>query len=216
MATIAIVDDFMLIRGAFSSLVCRFGHSVITEADNGKILIENIEKHKIPDIILLDIVMPEMDGYSTARWLSKHHPQIKVLALSAYNNEIAVIGMLKCGAKGFISKNVEPEMLNAAINCIYRNEPFFLEAQSNILAIIPDHHTINKLEQRWKHVHLTPRQTEFLGLACSEMAYKEIAEKMGVSPRTIDEFRDQLFEKLGIRTRIGLAIYAVRCGLALL
>jgi DNA-binding NarL/FixJ family response regulator len=115
MATIALVDDHVLLRNGLAGLVKSLGHEVLFEADNGRDLIDKLHPKLVPAIILLDINMPEMDGYDTAKWLKKNYPGIKVLALSMYDNEQAVINMLKCGAKGYILKDSDPAQLKTAI-----------------------------------------------------------------------------------------------------
>ena len=114
MANIVLTDDHVLLRNGLASLVKSLGHEVYFEANNGKDLIAKLNPEKIPDIILLDINMPEMDGYETASWLKENHPEIKVLALTMYDNENAIIRMLNCGAKGYILKDSDPDELPCA------------------------------------------------------------------------------------------------------
>jgi two-component system invasion response regulator UvrY len=210
---VALVDDHVLLRNGLASLVKSFGgFDVLFEANNGKHFIEQMESEGNPDVILLDINMPEMDGYETAIWLKKHHPAVKILALSMYDNENAIIRMFKAGAKGYILKDCDPTELRTALDSVIRKGFYYSEMVTGRLI-----HTISKLDEEESDltqlVHLNEREIEFLKLACTEMTYKEIADRMFLSPRTIDGYRDALFEKLSAKTRVGLVMYAIRNGI---
>ena len=212
MATIVLTDDHILLRNGLAALVKNLGHTVLFEADNGKDFITKLDAKNIPDIVLQDINMPEMDGYETAQWIKENHPEIKVLALSMYDNENAIIRMLKCGAKGYILKDSEPAELKAAIDALVNKGYYYSDLVSGKLI-----HAINKIDDEGSDVNtvnnLNDRETDFLKYACTEMTYKEIADKMFVSPRTIDGYRDALFEKLHVKTRVGLVMYAIKNGI---
>lgn len=159
--------------------------------------------------------MPEMDGYETTLWLKKNHPEIKVLALSMYDNENAIIRMFKAGAKGYILKDCEPSELRMALDALAGKGFYYSEMVTGRLI-----HSINKLDDDDDHtshlIQLNDRELEFLKLACSELTYKEIADRMFLSPRTIDGYRDALFEKLHVKTRVGLVMYAIKNGIVTL
>lgn len=211
MATIALADDHVLLRNGLASLVASLGHTVLFEADNGQQLTEKI-KAVVPELVLMDINMPQMDGYATTQWLKENYPDIKVLALSMYDNEASIIRMLKCGAKGYILKDSEPAELKTAIDAVLNKGFYYSDLVSGKLI-----HAINKIEDGGSDVNalakLNDRETDFLKYACTEMTYKEIADKMFVSPRTIDGYRDALFEKLNVKTRVGLVMYAIKNGI---
>ena len=211
MAKIVLVDDHTLLRNGLTSLVESQGNTVLFEADNGKEFLEKLDKNNLPDIVLMDINMPEMDGFETTHWLKQNHPDIKVLALSMYDNETSIIRMLKCGAKGYILKDSEPAELKAAIEAIMNKGFYYSDLVSGKLM-----HAINKMDDESGDlkslVPLNDRETDFLKYACTELTYKEIADKMFVSPRTIDGYRDALFEKLHVKTRVGLVMYAIKNG----
>ena len=210
MATIALADDHTLLRNGLASLVTSLGHTVLFEADNGQQLTEKIKDCE-PELVLMDINMPEMDGFETTHWLKQNHPEVKVLALSMYDNETSIIRMLKCGAKGYILKDSEPAELKEAINTIITKGFYYSDLVSGKLM-----YAINKMEDDGDSLKsllpLSDRETDFLKYACTEMTYKEIADKMFVSPRTIDGYRDALFEKLQVKTRVGLVMYAIKNG----
>ncbi len=182
------------------------------EADHGRDFLAKLNSTTLPDIVLMDINMPEMDGFQTTLWLKQNHPQIHILALSMYDNETSIIRMLKCGAKGYILKDSEPAELKAAIAALMDKGFYYSDLVSGKLM-----HAINKLDDDGDGlknlVPLNNRETDFLKYACTEMTYKEIADKMFVSPRTIDGYRDALFEKLQLKTRVGLVMYAIKNGI---
>jgi len=212
MAKIVLTDDHSLLRSGLASLVQSQGHTVLFEADNGKDFIAKLNAKQLPDIVLLDINMPEMDGYETAQWIKTNHPEIKVLALSMYDNETSIIRMLKCGARGYILKDSEPAELRDAIEALMTKGFYYSDLVSGKLM-----HAINKMDDNGDGlkslVPLNDRETDFLKYTCTELTYKEIADKMFVSPRTIDGYRDALFEKLHVKTRVGLVMYAIKNGI---
>ena len=212
MTSIVLIDDHSLLRIGLAQLVQSLGYDVSFEADNGKEFIQKLDNGNLPDLVLMDINMPEMDGFETTQWLKQNHPDVKVLALSMYDNENSIIRMLKCGAKGYILKDSEPAELKAAIEDVMNKGYYYSDLVSGKLI-----HAINKIEDEGSDTNtlnnLNNRETDFLKYACTELTYKEIADKMFVSPRTIDGYRDALFEKLNVKTRVGLVMYAIKNGI---
>jgi len=208
---VAIVDDHNLLRKALAKLISSFeNYIVLFEGDSGREIKARIAQHIIPDIILLDVNMPDMDGYETVRWLSKNYPQVKVLALSMFSDESTIIRMLRLGAKGYILKNIEPEELKLALDSIMKKD-FYLSEFISGKIISGLHKDLGNSEEE---IQLTDKEKEFLRLVCSELTYKDIADKMFVSHRTVDNYRNTLFEKIKVRTRVGLVMYAIKNGLA--
>ncbi|MFZ5976664.1 MAG: response regulator [Bacteroidota bacterium] len=204
---VAVVDDHVLLRSALARLICSYeNYTVAFEASNGKEFIEKLSKQVLPDIVLLDINMPEMDGYETARWLTKHHPHIKILALSMESDDTNIIQMIKLGAKGFLTKNVEPEELNGALDSVL-DKDFYLSDTISGKVISGLQSGAQKASEPET---LTEKEKDFLRLICTELTYKDIAERLFISPRTLDDYRNALFEKLNVHSRMGLAIYALR------
>ncbi len=212
MAKIVLTDDHILLRNGLAELVAKLGHTILFEADNGQDFIDKLDSQNLPDIVLLDINMPEMDGYETTHWLKQNHPQVKVLALSMYNNEASIIRMLKAGAKGYILKDSEPWELKLAIESLATKGYYYSDLVSGKLI-----NAINKIDDDGTDVNtvnnLGEREIEFLKLICTELTYKEVADKLFVSPRTVDGYREQLFAKLNIKTRVGLVMYAIKNGI---
>ncbi|HMG82970.1 MAG TPA: response regulator transcription factor [Ferruginibacter sp.] len=215
MANIVLVDDHALLRKGLATLVKNLGHDVLFEADNGRGFIENLQPKSLPDIVLLDINMPEMDGYQTANWIKINHPSIKTLALSMYDDENSIIRMLKNGAKGYLLKDSEPSELQDAISAIMNKGYYYSDLVSGKLI-----NAINKIDDDGSDlknlIKLTNREIDFLKYTCTELTYKEIADELCVSPRTVDGYRGDLFEKLHVKSRIGLVIYAIKNGIVIL
>ncbi len=212
-AKIVLVDDHVLLRKGLADLVRNLGYEVLYEANNGKEFCEKLKSNNDhPQLVLLDINMPQMDGYETSLWLKKNYPDIRILALSMHDDENAVIRMLKNGARGYILKDTEPSELKMAIDAILQKGFYYSEMVTGRLV-----HSISgnddESHSSQQILHLTEREIEFLKLACTEMTYKEIADKMYLSPRTVDGYRDTLFQKLEIKTRTGLVIYAIKNGI---
>lgn len=205
---IALVDDHALLRSGLARIIERFdGYKVITEAGDGREFIERIQKDGIPDIILLDISMPGMDGFETALWIRENLPGSKVLVLSMSDNESTVIRMIKSGARGYILKDGKPAQLKEAFDSI-RDKGYYSNDLINNSKVWDVKHS----QSNSRIFHITDRQKEFLQLVCSELTYKEIADKMNASPRTVDNYRDSLFQKFDIKSRVGLALFAIKEG----
>ncbi|WP_396176827.1 response regulator [Flavobacterium sp.] len=208
--SIVIVDDHVLIAKALSGIISNYENfRVLYECENGKELIEKLKFEKnCPKIVLLDISMPVMDGFETAKWLKENHPEIKIMALSMQDDDQSVIKMIKNGAHGYLLKNTHPAHLEQAMLKLVQDGFYYPEWASKIVFS-----SLNSTDSRQANFpKLTEREKEFLKYSTSEMNYKEIAEKMFCSPRTIESYRDHLFEKLEIKTRVGLAVFAIKNG----
>ncbi|WP_303317907.1 response regulator transcription factor [Flavivirga abyssicola] len=206
--TIVIVEDHILLSQAIASLVDSFkDFSVLYTCKNGKELLTKLKTPKnIPDIILMDVNMPILNGIETTEIIKNEYPEIKVIALSVEENDVTIIKMLKAGAKGYLLKDVEKDVLELALIETIKNGYYHTKDVSNIL--------INSLnDDDSGKVQLKDREIEFIIHTCSEMTYKEIAEKMFLSPKTIDGYRDNLFQKLNVKNRIGLVLYAIKNGI---
>jgi len=218
---IALVDDHKLMRHAIAELIEDFdGFTVILEADNGKDLkkkLHFLNEDDLPDIILMDIEMKEMNGYETTKWIKgykndlpkelyKHkdsYIEIKVSALSMNGEEFSIIEMLKSGATGYIFKDADPhELLDGLQDMKQKGYYYSQEANKIILS------NLNKIK-----FHPNHQETKFLKWACTELTYKEIADNMFLSKRRVDGIREAMFEKLNVKNRVGLVIYAIQKGI---
>ncbi|MFP8896220.1 MULTISPECIES: response regulator transcription factor [Chryseobacterium] len=209
--SIVIVDDHILIAKALEGIIGNFSEfEVIYVSENGKDLIQKFEEgNAIPDIILLDISMPIMDGFETAVWLTKNHPDIKIMALSMQGDDNSVIKMIKSGAKGYLLKNTHPRDLETALTRLNSDGFFYPDWASKIIFS-----NLNKETESEMAIKISDREKEFLKYTVTELSYKEIADRMCCSPRTVESYRDQLCEKLDLKTRVGLAVFAIKNGFA--
>jgi len=212
MAAIALVDDHVVLRKGLATLIREIGYTIAFEADNGDAFIRKLETEPEPDLVLMDINMPGKDGYETTLWLKKNRPHIRVLVLSMMDDETAIIRMLKNGARGYILKECEPAELKAAIDDVLQKEFYYSDLVTGRL-VNSVHRLENDDPDKKRFLRLTEKEIQFLKLAATELTYKEVASEMKLSPRTVDGYRDILFEKLGVKTRVGLAIYAIRHGI---
>ena len=208
---VILVDDHILLRDALATLINGFdGFRVIDVAANGRELINILSKSVIPNLIILDLNMPQMDGYETTRWLMENHPEINILILTMYDSEIALIRLLQAGVRGFLKKDIHPDELKAAIISVAENGYYYSNSTTGKLASF--FHKSHSENTSIEKAMFNEKEIEFLKLASSDMTYKEIAQKMQLTPRAIDGYRDSLFDKLDVRSRVGLAIYALKNG----
>jgi DNA-binding NarL/FixJ family response regulator len=211
MYKVVLIDDHQLLRSGLAGLVSNYPNfKVLFEADNGKDFIAKLNPNNLPHIVMMDITMPEMDGYATTKWLKEHHPKVKVLALSMMDDEYAIIRMLRCGARGYVVKNTKTKELQLALTEILQKGFYFNDQVSTKIAnsIYGTNDEDGKLLE--PEPTFTPKEMQFLLLTVTEKTYKQIADEMEISPRTVDSYRDSVFDKLKIKSRIGLVIYAIK------
>ncbi len=210
MITVALADDHVILRKGVAEIISKFdGMTVTIEAGTGKELLTKLEKADIlPDVCVIDINMPEMNGYDTTAAVRSRWPQVKVLALSMYDTELNIIRMLRAGANGYILKDNDPEDLRDAIRGVMVHQYYHSDLVSG--------RRMHQVQSSYDKLapEINDREFQFLQLCCSELTYKEIAEQMFLSPRTIDGYREALFGKLGVTSRTGLVMYAMKAGLA--
>ncbi|WP_268224184.1 response regulator transcription factor [Sinomicrobium oceani] len=205
-SSIAIVDDHLLFAQSLTSLIVALDkYDVLFHAYNGQDFIVQMQRiANAPDLVLLDINMPVMDGLETMCWIREHAPGLKVLALSMDDREETIIRMLRLGARGYLLKDIHPDGFEKALDDTLSKGFYFSDRITNTILESIDKKEISA------GMCLKEREVEFLKLACTERTYKEIAEDMFLSPKTIDGYREVLFEKLDVKSRIGLVLYAIK------
>jgi DNA-binding NarL/FixJ family response regulator len=205
--SIGIVDDHQLFLKSLSLMLKSFKvYDVVAEAVNGKELQDKIlQSTIIPSIMLIDVNMPVMNGIETAKWLHTNYPQIKLVALSMNDNDAIIIDMIKAGCCAYLLKETHPDELERALQEIHAKGYYNADA-SNI--------NFRRLLQSEKDsLQISDKEKLFLQYACTDLTYKEIAALMFLSERTIDGYRESLFGKLKVQSRVGLAMEAIRKGL---
>ncbi|GHA29622.1 DNA-binding response regulator [Salinimicrobium marinum] len=199
---ILVVDDHILFSQSLKGLINSLqDFEVLDVLKNGQELVTYYESNKIkPDIVLLDIRMPVMDGIETMEWFKENFPDQKVLALTMEHEEETIIKMLKLGCRGYLLKDIDPDEFRYAMETVLQSGYYY----SNEVAEVILHSEDKRKDQ------FTKRELEFLHLVCSERTYKEIAGEMNLSPKTIDGYREQLFAKLNAKSRTGVVLYAIK------
>lgn len=212
MPTIAIIDDHHLVAEAFANLIRKFdSYEVLLTAANGQDLLTQMKQSsQIPDVALVDVSMPEMDGFETADQLRQLYPTVRVLALSMNNSEEHIVRMIRNGARGYILKDCRSIELRQALDDVMQKGHHYTDFLTAQLI-----RNLNATSESGPAslFQLNDREHEFLKLACSELTYNEIADKMCVSPRTVDGYREVVFQKMNVRNRVVMALKAVRHGL---
>jgi len=209
---LAIADDHKIFRNGLKATLEDYPEfNLLIEASNGKELIGLLTDHE-PDVILMDIKMPEMDGMQTTAYINQHFKNIKVLALSMHNEDKYIVDMMKSGASGYLLKNAEPEEIIEAIETVHNKGFYFNEHLSVTLIkqLVGPGHAVNAGQQG---VELNDREIEILKLVCQECSNQEIADKIFLSVRTVEGYRARLFEKTGSKNLVGLVIFAIKRGI---
>ena len=203
---IGIADDHQLFLKSVSILIESFpGFKITVDALNGEILMKKLEHARLlPDIILLDVNMPVMDGPKTAASLSDAFPVIKLVALSMKEDDASVIRMIKNGCCAYLLKDIHPDELEKALMEVHKTGYYNADV-SNIR-----YRRLIMKQQEEEKLHLSDRELVFLKLACSDLTYKSIAEKMHLAERTIDGYRESIFQKLNVQSRVGMVLEALR------
>ena len=209
---IILADDHILLRDALAGLIDNFEQfSVVGRAANGAEVIELMEYGRQTDILLMDLNMPKMDGYETAKWMAAHHPRIKVVILTMYDSEIALIRLLQLGISGYINKNIHPEELSEVLGKIAAGENYYSNQASG--KIVSHFRKKPGINLAFEKLVLEERDIEFIKLTCTEMSYKEIALQMNLTLKYIDNYRIRIYEKLQVASRVELVVYAIKNGI---
>lgn len=204
--SIVIVENHILLSQAIATLINTFDDfKVLYTCVNGKELLTRLDNEwSKPDIILMDVNMPVLNGIETTKLLKINYPDINVVALSVEESESTVKSMLKAGACGYLLKDIETETLEHALTAVINDGYYYTRNVSAIVSKLLQHNS-NQTD-----LELKDRELEFIKHVCSELTYKEIADKMYLSPKTIDGYRSHLFHKLNAKNKVGLVLYAIK------
>jgi DNA-binding NarL/FixJ family response regulator len=203
--SVVIVDDHTLLSQAIGSMVNTFDNfNVLYTCKNGQDLVEKFsDEENIPDVVLMDINMPIMNGIETTEWITKTHTNVNVMALSVEDEDFTILKMLRAGAIGYLLKDTEKSILEKALIEVVENGFYHTKSVTNLLLRSISG---NEVEE----VVFSKNELQFLKFSCTELTYKEIADRMCLSPKTIDGYRNSLFIKLKVKNRVGLVTYAIK------
>ena len=206
---IVIADDHEIYRNGFRLLFKNQDEvSVIGEAENGAELV-NIVENLQPDLVITDIKMPVMDGIQACRIIKEKFPDIRVIALSMFNNDSLIVDMLEAGAKGYLLKNTKkPEVLQAVKDVFDGRTYYCHETSERLIRMIAENKYIPY--RYHPNQHFSKKEKEIMMLICQQYTNKEIATALNLSPRTIESYREKIQEKTESRNSVGIAVYAIR------
>lgn len=214
MLNVILVDDHPIFRKGLASILETYSDKikVIGSYGNGKELIENL--NNAPDVLIMDIQMPVMDAFDTMDALKEKGLKLPVLILSMVQEERDIVRMMTKGIRGFLPKDSDPDLFIEAVDEIHKGGFYFSDTISGILNMAFGAHEKELSKSGYSGaIPLTDKEIDFIQLACSEMTYKEIAEKLCLSVKTIDGYRASIFEKLDVKSRPGLVLFAVKYGI---
>lgn len=202
---ICIADDHQLFSKSLGMLINSFsGFRTIMDASNGDELIRRLAVAKqLPDICLVDVNMPVMDGPDAVTKITADYPMIRTVALSMKDNDITIISMLKAGCCAYLLKDIHPDELEKALREVY-DKGFYNADMLNL-----NFRRLLKSQQETP-IQFNEKEKRFLQLACSDLTYKQIAAEMHLAERTIDGYREAMFGKLNVQSRVGMALEAIR------
>ena len=209
---IILADDHKMFReGIIQLLHQQPGLEVVAEADNGEMLV-SLTRKWLPDVILMDLKMPIMDGMEATQILRKKYTDIKILVVSMYDDDKFIIHLMEIGASGYLLKNAEPEEILKAIYAVCENGYYFNDLVNK--ALLKKLVLKNNIKPSFKeNIELTERELEVLTLLCEEKTSSEIGKQIFLSPRSVEGIRQRLIEKVGVRNIAGLVMFAVKNGL---
>lgn len=209
---IGIVDDHKIIRDGLKMILPENEFTVTLEAENGIDMIEKIKlltKSTFPEIFIIDVNMPIMDGFETVSWLRSKYSNINIIILSMYEDTDSILRMVKLGVKSYLSKRISTNVLLNAIRTVYEQKFYFPEEVTSVIVKGYQENT-SPDNSEFKLSNLSEREIQILKLFCTEKSYQEIASEMNLSIRTIEGYRESLFSKLKVKTRVGLVFTALK------
>lgn len=207
---VGLADDHQLFLKSLHLMLDTFKvYEVVVEALHGEDLQRKLKNSNvIPDVMLVDVNMPVMDGIATCKWLSETYPAMKLIALSMNDADVAIIDMIKAGCCAYLLKDTHPNELEKALQEVVAKGYYNADA-SNI-----NFRRLLLKSNEPPTIVLTEKEKQFLSYACSELTYKQVAAEMNLSERTIDGYREALFQKFHVQSRVGLCLEALRKGFA--
>jgi DNA-binding NarL/FixJ family response regulator len=209
---IVMADDHEIFRDGFQLIISKAAHmELVAQASNGRELLEQVSSC-LPDVVVTDIRMPQMDGISATREIRNKFPGIGVIGLSMHDEDDLILEMLEAGAKGYLLKNADKAEVLEAIETVYEGDPYYCHTTNSKLARIiakNRYHTFHRNEKP----DFSEKELEIIQLICQEYTNKEVGEKLFLSVRTIEGYRLKILEKMGVKNSVGLVVYAIQHGI---
>lgn len=204
---IIIADDHVFFRNGLASVLKdNDGYQLVDEASNGKELLEKVDQH-LPDLILVDVVMPDMDGIEATRKLTQKYPLMKIIALTAFDEDAVMVNMLKAGAHSFLDKNINKIDVYRTIDEVMQTKGlYFPKKIAKKASLLMEDETQYK-RGRFKN-NFSDREMEIIVLACQDFSIKETAEHLGISPRTVETHRTRIMQRMEVKSVAGMVAFA--------
>ena len=207
--SLVIADDHEIFRDGLALMLSRQKHiTLLGQAEDGKELIELVKAHQ-PDIVLADIKMPRMDGIEATKQLTASFPDVRIIALSMYDEENLIIEMLEAGAKGYLLKNADKQEILDAIEQVSDDHVFYCRHTSAKLAALIVNSKFNPYRKK-EAIVFTEREKEIIRLICLQYTAQEIGDKLFISKRTVEGYRTKILEKMGVKNTAGVVVYALK------
>lgn len=215
--TVVVAEDHHLVRRGIIHLLSRFDEiKVVGEAEDGQGVVEQVTTQQ-PDVVLMDVSMPVLNGLEATRIIKRRVPQTRVIALTAYDDERTILQILQSGADGYMLKTTSPEELRHAISSVSQGRTYFSSVVKKVMDALPpgkagSHQTSTGLSED----RLTPREREILQLIAEGKSHQQIADFLHISVRTVDTHRNNILKKLDLHDTVGLVLYAIKNGIVMI
>jgi DNA-binding NarL/FixJ family response regulator len=206
---LVIADDHEIFRdGLVLMLSKQQDIELVGQAGNGKQLVSLVNELQ-PDVVMTDVKMPIMDGIEATRFLLSQHPDLKIIALSMFDEENLIVDMLEAGAKGYLLKNADKQEILDAIHSVYEEKPYYCHHTTSRLASLISKSKFNPYKKK-DPPGFTEREIEIIRLICQQLTAQEIADKVFLSKRTVEGHRTRILEKMNVKNTAGVVIYALK------
>jgi DNA-binding NarL/FixJ family response regulator len=207
--SVVLIDDHEVVRKALSGIVEMFPNfEVIGDVGGYQALESFLANGKPPDLLLLDIVMPGKDGFEVAEWMHKHYPSVKILALSSESKPETIVKIIKKGANGYIHKSCGPAELLNAMETVLKGNTYLSQKDFNTFSEALQ----NNILANDKDINFDDKEIEYIKLLCTSLTIKEISDKLFLSPRSLEDIKLKIGEKIGGTTRQEIALFAAKKG----
>ncbi len=206
---LAVADDHEIFLDGLALMLSRQEHiTLVGQAADGRELVELVNAEN-PDVVMTDIKMPRMDGIAATRMLVQQNPEVRVIALSMFDEEDLIVEMLEAGAKGYLLKNADKQEILEAIASVYEDRVYYCKSTSAKLAGMIAKSRFNPYKQK-ETITFTDREQEIIRLICQQFTAQQIGERIFLSKRTVEGYRTRILEKMNVRNTAGVVMYALK------